>query len=396
MSRLRPLFLLCTAALLPAVLRALPEPPLPELDVPDAPAHKPFELIPKSKAPQPDGEMPLPDGASDLPADQIEGDVPVFEDPIEPAPEVDAFQRLQEIEAPGAPSDGEPLPEMPHVPGLILPSFRPPAAPASGGDTLPDGQPGDGLLPPAAVLPGVELAAKARWVRSPYEAMRMARKEQKAVLVFFAQLLNGAGPSAQLNDDLLALPEFNEFAASRLVCTKLQYPTSMKAQGNITQERLNVLSLVQQKYKVRGFPVLLLLDENGRELERISGYSRVKSLSDGVTYSTGHSLLDRLKEAEKRCSERRQFKQEKQERLATQGYRSWVSTHGSSLMAKLVRAEPNEITLMDENGSWRAVHPSQLRLYDSEWAFRKQAGLIPEKPAAQETAAADPGTGQVP
>src|SRR5688572_3426369 len=61
-------------------------------------------------------------------------------------------------------------------------------------------------------------------------------------------------------------------------------------------------------------------------------------------------------------------------------------------MAKLVDAKPERIILMDENGRWRQVLPSQLILFDAEWAKRKQAGLIPVPGAVQLAGAETPAT----
>ena len=386
LRRLCPLLLLCAAALLPAAPRAAiaPEPPLPGDEARPAGQRKPFELVPKRDTPTPEGELPE-DPPEEIPGEIPADSPPIFEDPIQPAPGSDPLEQLQDIEAPGAPSDGEPLPEMPYVPGLVMPKFRPAPLPGSRPPgTAPDTSPLPDLLP----APELALARKTRWIRSPFEACRTARGEGKPVLIFFAQLLNGAGPTANLNDDLLSLPEFNEFASTHLVCTKLQYPTSRSPGGSFTQEKLDVLELVQKKYKIRGFPVLILLDEKGHEIERISGYSRVKDPATNVIYSKAHSLLDRLKEAEKRFSERRQYNQQRVDRLTAQGYRTWYSTKGTSLLAKLVSAGKDEVTLMDENGAWRGVYPGDLRLYDAEWARRKQAGLLPSPGSAKETAAA--------
>ncbi len=399
----RPLLLLCAAALLHVVLplpaaparkaSQAPQPPLPEVEHSSGKGD-PFQLIPKLG---PDGNPVAPvqgEGDSMIPVDPNEAydpaTDPIRDSPVESVPDMRNLEQLQAIDAPGAPSDGEPMPAMPHVPGLVMPVFRPnapqPGAPLS--PTLPGGAPaapaGDvspGLLP----APELELAAKARWVRSPYEAYRTAGQEGKPVLIFFAQLLNGAGPSATLNDDLFALPEFNEFASARLVLTKLQYPTGSPGK-NYTEEKLAVLNMVKEKFKVHGFPTLIMLDDKGKEIERISGYARVKDQS-GVIYSSAANILDRLKEAEKRFSERRRYRVDRVNRLVGQGYRTWYSNAGTSLLAKMVRADADQIVLMDENGAWRGVRPTDLKLYDAEWARRKQAGLIQDPESPAETAA---------
>jgi thioredoxin-related protein len=386
--RLPVLFFAAALALTESSVAQVPEPPLPEPD--NHSARPAFDLLVPPR--QADGDAIPEDLPGALPTDEFPaGGLPHedpinMEDPIQPAPEGENLQLLQDIDAPGAPSDGEPLPEIPHVPGLVLPKFRPAPTLAPGAapsPLLPNGIPAPDLLP----APGFQLAAKSRWIKSPYEASRIAREEQKPLLIFFAQLLNGSGPTAHLNDDLIVLDEFNQFASARLVLTKLQYPTGSPGK-NYTEGKLAVLNMVKEKFKIRGFPAIVLLDDKGHEIERISGYARVKD-NNGVIYSSAHTILERLKEAEKRFSERRTYRQERIDRLTAQGYRTWYSTTGTSLLAKMVRAEPHQIILMDENSAWRTVRPDQLKLYDAEWARRKQAGLLPDPEAKKVTAAAD-------
>jgi len=372
MNRLRPLLaLLFTAALLPAAAKGVPEPPLP---VPEH-TRPPFELLPRG------GDLPPQDAVPD--AIEETGMLPPLDDPILPSPEGDTLEVFQDMEAPGAPSDGEPMPDIPHIPGLMVPKFRPrlpDAPPASGilpGESEPDpggDLPGGDLLPAAAV----EMAVRAPWVRSPYQARRQSAEQGRPLLIYFAQRHPGPCLSDWLNDDLLTLPEFNEFAAARLVLTVLQYPSGSPGKS-YTEEKLAVLNMVKEKFKIRGFPALVMLDDRGQEIKRISGYRRVKDEA-GVDYSTASGLLEQLKEAEKRFSERRRYQLDRVERLTAQGYRMWTSTAGTSLLAKMVRCAPDQITLVDENNAWRTVRPDQLKLYDAEWARRKQSGTLVDKP----------------
>jgi thioredoxin-related protein len=381
MIPLRPLLvLLWSAALLPAEANGVPEPPLPGIEGNTPSSRKAFELLPPR-----DGGIP----ADEVPENLEDTELPLPEyDPILPAPEGDSLEVFQDMEAPGAPSDGEPMPEIPHIPGLMVPKFRPQLPDAPQDNSIlpaePDASPGGDLLP----APDVELATRAQWIRSPYQARRLSAEQGRPLLIFFAQIIDGPCPSAWLNDDLLTLPEFNEFAAARLVLTKLQYPPGR----NFSEEKMAVLNMVREKFKIRGFPALVMLDDRGLEIKRITGYRRVKDHA-GVAYSTANGMLEQLKEAEKRFSERRRYQLERVERLTSQGYRMWTSTAGTSLLAKMVRCSPQEITLMDENSAWRTVRPDQLRLFDAEWARRKQAGLLPDKPENYETPPETAATG---
>src|SRR6187399_2321737 len=99
--------LLLGAALLPRLWAApapgFTEPPLPGTEGPVT-ADEAFSILP---------------GQGEIPPESIS---PGTEDLIEPPPESPELDRLPEIEPSdveplGMPSDGEPMPEMPHIPG---------------------------------------------------------------------------------------------------------------------------------------------------------------------------------------------------------------------------------------------------------------------------------------
>lgn len=337
--------------------RGVVEPPLPGEEGPVTTGEA-FSLLP---------------GPGEIPAESIPG---AGEDEVVTPPPVSSpMDETPGLEPLGMPSDGEPMPELPPIPGLVLPG-RSAAAPAGG--TVPPAfsNPVPDLLPP----PELQLAKKSAWVRSPIEARKLSAAQGKPLLIFFAQMRPGDDGSgtARLNDDLFATDEFNEFAAAKLVLTKLQYPVGSPNKNIYPEAKLAALQKFKDFFKPRGFPAIILLDDQGREMERIQGYRRVSEPGSGVEYSTAHVALDRLKEAVHRWEEKYRYRQERIANLKSQGYRVWTSRKGSTMMGKLVEAKPERIVLKDENGRHRQVQPAQLILYDAEWARRKEAGLLPE------------------
>lgn len=365
------LFFLCTAAFLlrqAAHAQRVPEPPLPGEDGPVTPGEA-FALLPRLDEIPPEGIAP---GATD----------PVEPPPIAPLPE-----QMPDIEQLPIPSDGEPMSEIPAIPSPVPPNrgtFVPfPASNRTNPPALPNFVPD---LTPAD--PSMELAARSLWYKSPREARAVSIAQGKPLLLFFAQRLDGFCPTILLNNDLLSIDDFNKFAAAKLILTKLQYPVGSPGK-NYSEEKLAALQQFKDFFKVTGFPTLILIDENGRELKRIKGYAQIKDPRSGQKFSTAHVLLDQLKEAVHRWEEVRRYRKERLDNLASQGYRVWTSRAGSALLAKLVEAKRDQIILADENGRWRQVLPPQLILYDAEWARRKQAGLLPAR-MPKETAASQP------
>ncbi len=326
------------------------EPPLPGEDGPRAEgeAFQPLlrpgdELPPGSEAPM------LPEGPAEAPPE-------LFPEGPGGSDGVDGL--------PGSEDAGGQLPE--------------PRLPGAGAGEAP-------LLPPPSEGPGgsgLELAARAHWHKSPREAREVARRERKPLLLLFytrwksapvSAMGGGSGdPSIALTDDLLATPEFNAFASSRMVLARLFYPIGSPG-SEFTPERLAALKQFKEYFKVNGFPCLLLLDENGRELERIKGYVRVKT-GRGEELSSALPLMERLRVAVERREAVVAAGDERRQRLEAQQYRDWTSQAGSRLFGKLVSSAGGEVVLRDEIGGLRRVALEQLSIVDQAWIWRQPKG----------------------
>lgn len=330
------------------------EPPLPGEDGPrpDKQAFQPL-LEPGDMLP-PGSEAPvLPEGPAVMPPELFPEGSPGY-----------------------TPVDGENAPPVPFVPGLIQPG------------EVPTGIPGTkdpGLTPPPAEVPGIpgmELAARAFWHKSPREAREVSKRERKPLLLWFRTRWKSAPVAAYgsgavgdqniaINDDLLSTPEFNEWAASHIVLTSLFYPTSPPR--DFPEEKKAALQHFKDYFKVKGFPYIILLDENGREIERIKSYSRLKS-AGGEDLSTAAPILERLKTAVSRRESVIAAADEKMARLFAQNYREWTSRAGTKLMARMVSAADGAVILMSAEGEHFRVVPEQLSIIDRAWINRQSKG----------------------
>jgi len=324
------------------------EPPLPGEEAPQHPETGDFkpllqpgdELPPGSEAP------PMPEAPAEMPPELFPEGMP---------PGADGVDGLPPLEPPGSPS----LPE----PALPLPS----------GQETP-------LLPPPSV-DGMELAARAYWHKSPREARKVAQQERKPLLMFFYQRWSsspGAGNGAtggdnniSINDDLLASPEFNEFMGSHVVLTRLFYPKGDQKK-KYTPEKLAALDHFREHFKVKVLPSIVLLDENGREIARQRGYSRVRNGPGEAELSGAQPIFERLKMEVERREKVIAAREEKVAQLLAQHYREWTSRAGTKLLAKLVSDSKEEIILRDEAGTLRRVLPEQLSIVDQAWIHREQ------------------------
>jgi len=113
-----------------------------------------------------------------------------------------------------------------------------------------------------------EAAAEKDWGTDLAAAVKQAKAESKHVLLDFTGL-DWCPNCIALHDRVLTQPVFRDWAAQKLVLVRADFPrhtSPPKAQADANKR------LVHQ-YAVNGFPTLLLLDANGKELHRIEGYN---------------------------------------------------------------------------------------------------------------------------
>lgn len=102
------------------------------------------------------------------------------------------------------------------------------------------------------------------WNTDYQVALDQAKKENKMVLVDFTGS-TWCPPCIKLAGDTFAKPEFKKFAEDNLALVELDFPRDQ------SQTPAANLKLAEQ-YGVQGFPTLVLLNSEGKELDRHVGY----------------------------------------------------------------------------------------------------------------------------
>jgi protein disulfide-isomerase len=123
------------------------------------------------------------------------------------------------------------------------------------------------LLLAALVLTSSAIFAAEGWETDYDAALKQAAKENKAVLLDFTGS-DWCGWCIKMNKDTFSKPEFKEFADKNLVLVEIDFPQG-KPQSDEVKKQNNQL---QEKFKVQGFPTLVLLDSKGNEIGRNVGY----------------------------------------------------------------------------------------------------------------------------
>ena len=118
----------------------------------------------------------------------------------------------------------------------------------------------------ALTLQGLR-AEELTWTTDLPKAIEKAKAEKKMVLIDFTGS-DWCGWCIKFKKETLDTPEFAKYAKENLVLVELDYP-SKKAQ---TDELKKANAELKKQYKVSGFPTLVVLNGEGKEIGRQRGY----------------------------------------------------------------------------------------------------------------------------
>lgn len=110
-------------------------------------------------------------------------------------------------------------------------------------------------------------AEQGDWLTDFSKAQAKARTEKKLVLMDF----NGSDwcpPCKALRKNVLNSPEFTEFAKDNLVLVDVDFPHNKQQ----TEELKKANQELSQKYSIEGFPTVIVLSSDGKELKKVVGY----------------------------------------------------------------------------------------------------------------------------
>ena len=110
-------------------------------------------------------------------------------------------------------------------------------------------------------------AAEAVWLTDLPKAQAQAKVENKIVFMDFTGS-DWCGVCIEFRKEVLDSADFKTYAAKNLVLVELDYP--IKKEQSDALKKAN--AELRDKYNINGFPTLVLLDKNGKEIGRQEGY----------------------------------------------------------------------------------------------------------------------------
>ncbi len=123
----------------------------------------------------------------------------------------------------------------------------------------------------ALLLGGAVQLHAAEWLTSLPDALTKAKAENKLVLMDFTGS-DWCPGCINLHDKVLTSKAFEDYADKNLVLVVVDFPDKIKQ----PRELVRANEKLQDQFKVDGYPTVILVDANGKQLKSIAGYSAEK------------------------------------------------------------------------------------------------------------------------
>lgn len=106
-------------------------------------------------------------------------------------------------------------------------------------------------------------AAEPDWLTDLPQALIQAKKENKLVLLDFTGS-DYCAPCLALAKNVFSKDDFLNYAKTNLVLVQVDFPITKKQ----SEELQKANEALQDKFKVEGYPTIILLDADGKEIYR--------------------------------------------------------------------------------------------------------------------------------
>ncbi len=111
------------------------------------------------------------------------------------------------------------------------------------------------------------LAAKPGWTEAFPQAQTQAASEKKHLLLDFTGS-DWCGWCIKIDKEVFSKPDFKAFAEKNLVLVELDFPKAKPQSAEVKAQN----EALGKKFKVNGYPTLVLLDASGKEVKRWEGF----------------------------------------------------------------------------------------------------------------------------
>lgn len=186
------------------------------------------------------------------------------------------------------------------------------------------------------------------WEINPHFAFDRAQREQRPLMLLFTADWNTQ--ALALSQEVFATKSFNEYVKENLVICYLNYPKN-------STDSPDTLRRIKEKFKVHGYPNVLIFNPNGEVGRGIRGYR------------TGRPV-DYFNELVAACHPVLESIEVQKAELVRKGYRDWSNYLGKLVFARFVEHDPSHVILQDAAGQkWNVpindLAPDDQRMVES-------------------------------
>ncbi|MGC4016664.1 MAG: thioredoxin family protein [Luteolibacter sp.] len=204
------------------------------------------------------------------------------------------------------------------------------------------------------------------WLDEETTARREAVREGKPLLIWFTDSAHPAGSKA-LTEELLDKKEFESWAKEKFVRLRVDgYPRVKdpnisfdEATDREARNRERTAEM-KKRYKVLGYPTMLVLSSSGDVVGRYKGYK-----SGDADYTWGL-----LKQGETLAAK---AGQEWRAGLMQKGYREWQDRSGNKVFAKLTSYSKGTLVFVEPDGRRSKTSETRLSDTDRDWIKQQKA-----------------------
>jgi thioredoxin-related protein len=216
----------------------------------------------------------------------------------------------------------------------------------------------DAEIPELTTL--LSAAKRGPWEQSETIARQISTREGKPLLIWFTD--SASSPMCKaVNQELFSTDEFGTWATEKLV--RLRVDAEIKITdpdldlGSSEDRRATLKSYhaeLKKRYKIMGYPSLIMLNPSGEVIGRYRGYKRGEA----------DFLWGQLKHSEAVSAE--SYKGWRAG-LEIKGYREWKDQRGRKIFAKLTSYSKGTLTFIEPNGTRSKTQETSLSDQDRAW-----------------------------
>jgi Thioredoxin-like domain len=213
-------------------------------------------------------------------------------------------------------------------------------------------------LPQLATL--LSAPKRGPWEQSETVAKQYSMREGKPLLIWFTDSSNSPMCNA-LSQELFSTNEFGTWAMEHIVRLKVDSNakvTDMDLDIDSTEDReiriKQYTAELKKRYKVLGYPSLIMLNSSGEVVGKYRGYKR----------GGAQHLWGQLKHAEAVSAESHKGWKTS---LEKKGYREWQDRKNRKIFAKLISYSKGTLTFLEPDGTKSQTQEDGLSDQDRSW-----------------------------